>query len=160
MDKVTVKMIEDFLYDVDKDFPVNLSKKVDLENYAKKLYEKATICCEIDDNMIIGMVAGYTDNIVDDMAYISLVGVRENYRGNGIASKLINRFVNIAKNKNINKIHVYTDSRNKNAISMYINLGFKLFNCANELRPNDKHYILKFIEKQDFRGDKYDYSNS
>lgn len=144
MDKITVKMIADFLYDVDKDFPVNLSDKVNLDDYAKKLYDKATLCCEIENGLIKGMVAGYTDNIIDGMAYIALVGVREKCRGNGIASKLIKQFIATAKKKGINKVHVYTDSRNINAIKMYENLGFKTFYCKNEIRPMDKHYLLEF----------------
>lgn len=145
MNVVSLDMIEAFLIDVDMDFPIPLSDKVILNEYAVKLYEKATLCCEIDNGTIVGMVAGYTENIINDMAYIALVGVKKEYRGNGIASKLIKQFIDISHNKKINRIHVYTDCSNKNAMLMYEKLGFKIFNCDNEPRPNDNHYILKLF---------------
>lgn len=143
MNVVSLDMIEAFLFDVDMDFPVPLSDKVVLNKYAVKLYEKATLCCEIDNGTIVGMVAGYTENIINNMAYIALVGVKKEYRGNGIASNLIKQFIDISNNKKINKIHVYTDCSNINAISMYEKLGFKIFNFDNEARPKDKHYLLE-----------------
>lgn len=145
MSNVSLDMIKTFLFDVDMDFPVPLSDKVVLNEYAVKLYEKATLCCEIDDGTIVGMVAGYTENIINDMAYIALVGVKKEYRGNGIASNLIKQFIDISHNKRISKIHVYTDCSNINAILMYENLGFKTFDCNNEPRPNDNHYILELF---------------
>ena len=78
MNVVSLDMIEAFLLDVDMDFPIPLSDKVILNEYAVKLYEKATLCCEIDNGTIVGMVAGYTENIINDMAYIALVGVKKN----------------------------------------------------------------------------------
>lgn len=143
MEDISLKMIQSFLCTIDKDFPIHLSDKVNLDEYANKLYKNATICCKVNNGEIIGMVAGYTENIVDDMAYIALVGVKKEYRGRGIAPKLIEQFINISHNKKINKIHLYTDVSNISAMRMYEKLGFKLFNCNNESRPKDKHYIIE-----------------
>lgn len=44
MNVVSLDMIEAFLLDVDMDFPIPLSDKVILNEYAVKLYEKATLC--------------------------------------------------------------------------------------------------------------------
>ena len=38
---------------------------------------------------IVGLVAGYTENVINGMAYIALVGVVEEAQRRGIASKLV-----------------------------------------------------------------------
>lgn len=144
MDKLEVEyqLLLDYLIEVDTLFPVSLSEKVVLKEYAQKLCTKATLCIEKSNHQYVGVVAGYTENIENDLAYISLVGVRPKYSGKGIASKLIKEFLNICKSKQIRKAHVYTDARNKKAIAMYEKLGFERYYPPNETRPEDVHFII------------------
>lgn len=136
------EQILEFLEEVDVDFPVHLSEKVVLSDYAQKLYTHATLCTEYCKNKIIGMVAGYTENLSNGIAYIALVGVRKEVRHQGIAQKLIVQFLQVCKEKKIRGVHVYTDVRNKNAIKMYEKIGFKCYKIENEPRPKDVHLIL------------------
>jgi hypothetical protein len=60
----------DFLLKNDCAFSVPLSKSLEkfstnLENYAKKLSEKATVAWEEDHGIIKGMVIGYTNDMPD-----------------------------------------------------------------------------------------------
>lgn len=64
---LTTKQIFCFLCEIDNDFPVQLSAKADLEELATKFANNATICAEIQDDKIIGMVAGYTKNTVNNI---------------------------------------------------------------------------------------------
>ena len=66
--------ILEFLLKIDMDFPVPISEKQDLNMFAEKLYNKATICAEFDGEMIVAMVAGYTENTINKTGYISIVG--------------------------------------------------------------------------------------
>lgn len=144
MDKseVQYQLLLDYLIEVDQLFPVALSDKVVLGEYAKKLCTKATLCIEKRENQYVGVVAGYTENIENGLAYISLVGVRPQYSGKGIASKLIKEFLDVCRSKHIKKAHVYTDVRNEKAIAMYEKLGFERYYPLHENRPEDVHFII------------------
>lgn len=143
--KVTKKLLTTFLKDNDNKFPVKLSSKCSLEDYAIKLLEHGTICAEFHENKIIGLVAGYTNNLKDDLAYISIVCVDEQFKCRGIATKLINDFIKICNSKNIKRLHLYTDTSNVRAIKMYNKLGFEKYYTNNEPRKNDIHLFKTII---------------
>lgn len=117
-------LIYDFLKEIDEDFPVNLSDKVNLDETANKYIERATIKYKLKDGSIIGMVAGYINNYETKEAYISLVGIRKNYRGNGIAKILLREFIYECKQKGFNKIFVDTYEENNIAMKLYRDEGF------------------------------------
>ncbi|MBQ8739410.1 MAG: GNAT family N-acetyltransferase [Clostridia bacterium] len=145
---IDTQKIEEFLTSVDKLFPVPLSKKQNLKDFARKLNEKATICTACEDNKIVSMVAGYTEDIVDNMAYISIVASLPNTQGRGYASSLVKKFIQICKEKTINAIHLYTAKTNVVAIKMYRKLGFIEWKIPNEPRIDDLHLIYYIGEKQ------------
>ena len=141
LSSVTSERIKNFLYKVDKDFPVALSDKTDLSVYADKLFEKATLCIQCENDSIISMVAGYTDNLTENMAYIALVATAVEGRGKGHAYKLVKEFISICKDKNIKAVHLYTDKSNEAAIKMYYKLGFVLYVLDDDPRPDDVHLV-------------------
>lgn len=96
----------DFLEEVDMDFPVHLSEKVILSNYANKLYTTATLCAEYYKERIVGLVAGYTENLPNEIAYIALVGVCRDVRHQGIAKRLLVEFTQICKKKK-SKVYMF-----------------------------------------------------
>ncbi len=138
---VNKKELIDFLEKIDKDYPVPISSKVDLDQYADKILDKATLEVWKENGVIAGVVVGYSNCTYDHMGYISLVGVHADYRKQGIATALIKRFINDCRNKGISKVHLYTDSRNERAIHMYEKLGFKPYIQSGESRPQDVHLI-------------------
>lgn len=145
--KINKNKIYDFLVQIDQDFPVPLSDKVNLLQYASKLWSKATLCSQVENGRIVGLVAGYTDNLSDDKAYIAIVGVVKEARHKKIAQKLIADFVNICSEKHISYVHLYTSAENIAAIGIYYNIGFKKMTINNEPRPNDVHLILEVSKK-------------
>jgi|LSQX01.2.fsa_nt_gb N-acetylglutamate synthase-like GNAT family acetyltransferase len=146
MNKPTIKEIEMFLREVDKLFPVALSQKQDLTVLSEKLYDKADVFVVREDDKIVSMVAGYTENLSDNIAYISIVATRPDFQGKGYAAKLIKEFIVLAKQKNIPAIHLYTAS--KSIAGMYYKLGFKDYTIINEPRPQDIHLIYRFEEEK------------
>ena len=86
-----------FLSLVDKEFPISLSKKTNLIETAKKLYILGDIFCLKDNKNIIGLIAGYSNNAKDKTGYISVLAILNKYRGKGLASKLVNVFLDNAK---------------------------------------------------------------
>lgn len=145
---IDIQKIEEFLISADKLFPIPLSQKQNLKAFAQKLAEKATICTACEDGKIVSMVAGYTDNVVDGLAYISIVASLPNTQGKGYASSLIKEFIRICKQKTIDAVHLYTTKTNDVAIKMYKKLGFVEWITPNEPRPEDLHLIYYIGEKQ------------
>lgn len=133
-----------FLRDVDMLFPVPLSHKTDLTKYAKKLIEHADLCYEMNDQQqIVSLVAGYTEHLTGNMAYIAIVATRPEYMGKGLAANLVRSFLQICKKKKIDAVHLYAVYDNRPAICMYEKLGFKQWRIAGEPRPNDAHLIYR-----------------
>lgn len=140
---LAVTSLEKFLYAVDNSFPVPLSEKQNLKDYAKKLFSSATICAEVQNGEILSMVAGYTENLTDDIAYIAVVATLKAAQGRGLASKCVREFIEICKEKSIGAVHLYTDTSNETAKAMYQKIGFVNYTQENEPRPQDTHLIYK-----------------
>lgn len=138
---VDVKSVESFLRDVDNEFPIPLSSKVNISNLAEKYSEKATLCCRFRDEKIIAMVAGYTEHTKDRMGYISLVATTADARRKGYSSALLEEFLEIARNKGLQAVHVYTHRTNLRAIGMYQKVGFVDYCPVDEPHPDDHHFI-------------------
>ncbi|MBS6722747.1 MAG: GNAT family N-acetyltransferase [Clostridiales bacterium] len=146
--KPTEEQLQSFLKNVDNLFPVPISSKQNLKLYTRKLIQKATICYEEDKRGdIISLVAGYTDGIVNNMAYIALVATLPSYSNKGKTTKLIKEFIKICKKKKIPKIHLYTAATNEIAIHMYKKIGFVNKIIDDEPRPNDVHFFLDIVHE-------------
>ena len=141
-------MVKEFLATVDKDFPVPISEKVDISDFSRKLCEKATIVTEIKENKIVAMAAGYTENTENQLAYVSILGTIKEYRGQGLANKLLSEFINISKQKGLKGVHLYTAQTNECALSVYSKHGFTEYIVENEIRPDDLHLVLYFEENK------------
>lgn len=133
-----------FLKNVDKDFPIPLSKKIKIDEYAEKLISTANVIVEKDNGKIIGMVAGYIDNSIEEISYISIVAVQKEYRGKSIAKKLLQKYIDECKEKNLKGIHLYTHKTNITALTMYKNFGFISKENVKEERTEDVHLFLYF----------------
>ena len=125
-------------------FPVPISQKTDIHTYACKLFENATICVKYENEKIVSAVFGYTDNVVNEMGYISAVATLPSARGKKYASTLVKEFIGIARSKRLKAVHLYAKEENVFAIKMYERLGFVTYKVADERRPDDVH-LIKFI---------------
>ena len=138
---VTVDQIEVFLRAVDQSFPIPLSDKQDLSAYARKLYEHATLCAACKDGKIVSMVAGYTENLTGDWAYIAIVATLPEGRGQGTARRLVQEFIQICAQKQVRAVHLYAVSENIAAMRLYQTLGFRALQLDDEPRKSDAHLI-------------------
>ena len=114
-----------FLKSVKDEFPIPLDYKTDLKLTAHKLYHQGDLIYAIDkeDNSIMGLIGGYNNN--NNKGYISIVVLKKEYRGKGIAKKLISKFLDKSKSNGMDKVWLFTHSTNTVAIKMYESLGFK-----------------------------------
>lgn len=141
---VSRNQIEDFLREVDSLFPVPISSKTDLGNYAKKITESADVFACISEGRIISMTAGYISNAYDKQGYISIVATLPQYQGKGIGGKLVREFVDEARAHGLASVHVYAVESNTPAVQMYLRNGFQRWHSNNEPRPKDLHLRIAF----------------
>lgn len=139
-----LEQIEEFLREVDDTFPVPLSKKQDLACFARKLQEKATMCVVCDAGKILSMTAGYTENLVNGLAYISIVATLSKARGKGYGEKTVREFLKICAQKQLPGVHLYAVAGNEPALALYRKLGFEIWEMPDEQRPEDAHLIYYF----------------
>lgn len=123
--KIDESMLYDFLVKGDGDFPEPLSNRVDLRDYAKKLYNNAVIIAELRDNQIAGIFAGYINDEIKKEAYVTFVNVLNKYRRNGIAKKILLEFIEVVRKRGFREIHLHTSMENYGAIKLYETNGFK-----------------------------------
>lgn len=96
------------------------------------------------------MAAGYTKNVVDNQAYLSIVATVKEARGKGLSTKLIKQFINIARTQSLDAVHLYTNKTNINAVRLYRKLGFIEWHPEYEPRPEDLHLIYN-IKKENVK---------
>lgn len=103
------KEILTHLQSVDEDFVVPLSRRVNIDEYAHKLYTRAIRAESYlgGGGQLIGLVAYY---VSQEMYFITNVSVCKPYVSHGIATKLLQLVKNNAKNQNINKLEVEADA--------------------------------------------------
>jgi ribosomal protein S18 acetylase RimI-like enzyme len=127
--KASQDQIYAHLMSCDEQFVPKLSSKIDIKEYAEKLYQRA-ILFEAYHNELIGLVAAY-NNTVDNFLFITNVSVLFDYLGNGIAKKLLNRAIQFAMDNKIPILKLEVNKKNEAAISLYDHLGFE-YELENE----------------------------
>ncbi len=133
-----IKKIYDFLIAIDDSLPVKLSDRVDVSQFANKIVEKANVFVETENDKIIGLVAGYINDTKTKIAYISMVGVLDEYRGRGISRRLLKEFIDEAEKKEFSEIHLDVEKNNQVALRVYTQLGFTKIQTTNKI-----HMIYK-----------------
>ena len=82
-------------------------------------------------------------NINKDELYLNAISVKQDFRGKGISTILLNNTVAHCKEKGLNKISLFVEIENKKAFSIYKKFGFNVENTVNN---------LPFIKKADISG--------
>ena len=147
--RIKQEKLKEFLQIVDNHFPVPLSAKVDLEDYARKLINRADLIAELSDTgEIQALVAGYVRHVENNMAYIAIVATIPEMRGQGKAKRVVQRFMDYCQEQKRKGVHLYAAESNTNAVRLYESLGFERFYLENEPRPDDLH-LVHWFDKED-----------
>jgi GNAT superfamily N-acetyltransferase len=78
----------------------------------------------IEDNKIVGFI-GFSEGYFRDSDYLDWVFVDKEYRGKGIAERLIKEFEKDAKKRGVKRIFSTTIRKNKPVMKMQKKLGYK-----------------------------------
>lgn len=146
---ITQKKLTEFLQIVDSHFPVPLSAKVDLEDYARKLIDRADLIAEMSENGDIqALAAGYIRHAESNVAYIAVVATIPEKRGQGKAKLVVQKFLDYCRENKRKGVHLYAAESNTNAVRLYESLGFERYYLKNEPRPDDLH-LVRWFDKED-----------
>jgi ribosomal protein S18 acetylase RimI-like enzyme len=116
--------ISDHLSRCDADFAPLLSGRVEINDYAKKIANKATRFEAWSGGKLVGLVAAYCNDQVSRITYITSVSVLREWTGKGIATHLINQCVEHARASGMQQISLEVAGNNTPAIKLYEKIGF------------------------------------
>lgn len=122
-----------------KDIDINKLKdlfKAYKENYIITNNDYIHNICYVKDNEVIGFVI--YQNLYDDIDIID-VFVKEEYRKQKIATKMLNEILN----EKYNKITLEVNTNNISAINLYKKLGFEIISVREKYYFNDDAYIMQ-----------------
>lgn len=115
-----------FLRQIDDIFPILLSKKVNIDEYAMKALSKGIVLCAEKSGNIVGIFLGYANDSITKNAYVVVLGVLKEYRLQGIGRSLINRMKELCCSYGMVNLCLFTHQSNKSAIQFYISNGFTI----------------------------------
>lgn len=122
--KPTTQELYSFLEAINSDFNPPLTEKVKFCDFITKITENAVLITQNSENKLVGLTVLYCNNVNEKKSYISLVGVLKEYRGLGLAKKMVINAITYAKNQNFSIIGIH--SNNPIAINLYLSLGFHI----------------------------------
>ena len=117
--KASAKIISLHLLDCENSFIPVLSSRVNITDYAQKIYDNAITFEAWDKNELIGLIATYLTQPESGVAYITNVSVLNKYKGKGIASKLLFNCISHAVKTNYKEIKLEVNCENTPAITFY-----------------------------------------
>jgi ribosomal protein S18 acetylase RimI-like enzyme len=121
--------IRNHLKSVDDDFIPKLSSYVDLDEYSKKIYEKAERIELRIGKKLIGLIALYAN---ENLAFVTNVSLEKNQQGLGYGGLMMDKLMVYAENNSIKTIKLEVRNENLKAIKFYENRGFKVFQKASK----------------------------
>lgn len=125
--KKNTMLLKSFLSQINNDFPIPLNQKINIDDYLNKIFTNGEVIVAIENNEIVGLLTGYLNDLLNRKGYISILGIINEKSGLGLGTALLQKYISYAKEKNMEKIILNTDSSNTGAIKFYEKNGF-IFN--------------------------------
>lgn len=113
-----------FLDEVDSDFPIPLSHKVDLGAWSARIIEVGLVVAARRDGRIEGVAAGYANDTAGRNAFLSVLAVARGVRGEGIGGKLVAEFERESTRRGMGRVLLTTHSSNRPARTLYSRMRY------------------------------------
>lgn len=149
MDNIIKLKVEDF-YKCNNIWNMNKQKELANRFYEElKSGNRITYVYLVEDKYVgeVSLVFDMNDSdytISNKRIYLSRLIVKEEYRKNGIGTKLIKYVSDIAKQMNYEEVSVGVDLDNYNALKLYVNNGFNNIILADK---DEQGVYLKLVLK-------------
>tara|TARA_Y100001980_G_C14469910_1_gene250280 strand:+ start:178 stop:648 length:471 start_codon:yes stop_codon:yes gene_type:complete len=119
-----------YLRRVDGGFPIKLSLRIDLQEYAEKLASKAFNLFVNLDGDDIAHAAFYYDE-KSSYIFITSIAVIDEYTGRGLGKKLLNEIEKFALSESIGLLELEADCNSKSLLDFYTKNAFELNHRKN-----------------------------
>ena len=116
--------IKNILIQFIKYFPDLEQRVKDIDSYSEKLSCNARVLCQYLNDDCTGFAAYYANNIDTKTGYITLIAIHENFRRQGLGSKLIRECFDDMLNSGMNRVRLEVRKENTAAIEFYKSEGF------------------------------------
>ena len=115
-------------------FIPRLSETVNLQEYSRKIYERAVTFEAWSGDKLVGLVGAYFNDSDGEAGYITSVSTLGAYSGKGIASILINGCIDHASRNGFKTVLLEVAKANTRAMELYEQFRFQQF--------EDKHATM------------------
>lgn len=119
-----VNELRNHLERCDSMFVPPLSLRVDIGEYADKIVNNAYTVELWETNKLMGLIAAYFNDPLEQKGYITNVSLEKEIQGKGLAEKLMQHVLQIAEELKYSEIRLEVDFNNINAIKLYHKLNF------------------------------------
>jgi len=116
-------IIEHLFKSADLFFPP-LYTYVSIEEYGKKLFEKATNFEAWHENKLVGLAAAYFNDFTNKIGFWSNLSLLNEYQNQGIASILASSVIEYGKNNGFERIILEVKSKNEKVKKFHEKHGF------------------------------------
>lgn len=116
--------LELLLQEIDADFDPPLSSSVNLAEYAKKMYENATIFSVHEGGKLVASMAVYSNDPNRQTAFGTMLAVATSHRVYGLGPNLIKTTVDYLKKKSFKSFKLEIYKTNPRVINLYKRLKF------------------------------------
>jgi ribosomal protein S18 acetylase RimI-like enzyme len=141
--QIKTAMEEDICFhlnDCSDSFIPSLNSRVNIEEYSKKIAERAVTFEAWINGKLIGLIATYF-NFEAQYGYITSVSVSKQFMGAGIASELLKRCISHANTNMLKEIKLEVYKENIPAINFY-----KKYNFAQNEIKNDSMFMSHLLD--------------
>ncbi|GHU31282.1 hypothetical protein AGMMS50256_19520 [Betaproteobacteria bacterium] len=122
--KASETQIANHLTLCDNEFVPPLSVRVRIDNYARKLHQRATKFEAWQGETLIGLIAAYCNDREKGIAFISSVSVLKNWTKKGIATRLLQECIAYARSLKMRQISLEVARDNAMVFNFYTKNGF------------------------------------
>lgn len=123
--------IQKHLLECQDSFIPPLSSTVNIDEYSRKIFASAFTVEAWEQEKLIGFIAVYLNDPQKNMGFITNVSLLTEFKGKGIASKLLESCVDSARKSGFKFIKLEVAVMNDNAIKLYEKYGFKIVSTEN-----------------------------
>lgn len=130
----------------------NMTVEQQRNSIEKILSEKNSIIFVAEtEQRLVGYIAAFGGNLIRTRHSATLVlGVLEDYRGQGVATKLFNKLFEWAKDVGISRLELTVMKHNEKAFNLYKKMGFEICGeMVHSLKINgeyvNEYYLYKLL---------------
>jgi GNAT superfamily N-acetyltransferase len=124
VDTASAEEIAQHLGRCDASFVPPLGSRVDIAEYAHKLFTRA-VRFEAWDGRLVALLAAYCNDARATVGFITSVSVEPAWRGREIASRLLEQCVRHVRERGFERIELEVDAGNASALGLYARHGFR-----------------------------------